>query len=410
MLNWVQRFNIFCLLDTQQVSSATDTYDYLLGAGCQQSINGTSDSFQSIDDFVNGQQWTFGHLGYDLFSPAYIQGGGKEDKIGFPPFFFFRPLHVLYIKGSRLYIEGPQPDRVWNEVMENSETLALHPAPLTIRHRISKEAYLETIDALREHIRRGDCYEINFCQEFFAEGVDLAHAAVFDALCALSPHPFSAYYKVDDKVLVCASPERYLKKEGQYLISQPMKGTARRTKSSTYSDDEEAHQLHVSSKDRSENVMVVDLVRNDLSMVCVPGSVTTEDLYRVYTFPTVHQMVSTVRGQVKNDVSFSEIVEATFPMGSMTGAPKKRVMELISQYEAIGRGIFSGAVGYLAPGGDFDFNVVIRSIMYNASSRYLSYQVGSGITFYSDPEREWEECLLKGESIKKVLTSASTRS
>jgi para-aminobenzoate synthetase component 1 len=398
------------LLDTQEISSTAYTYEYLLGAGCQDSINGTVTSFHGVDGFVSQGQWTFGHLGYDLFSNHGGGKGAKQDKIGFPPFFFFHPLLVLYIKGSRLYIEGPQPDRIWEEIVESSATLTLNRDSLTIRHRLSKKAYLEKIAALREHIRRGDCYEINFCQEFFAEGIDLAHAAVFDALCTVSPHPFSAYYKVDDRILICASPERYIKKEGQELISQPMKGTARRTQSSTCSDEEEAYQLHVSSKDRSENVMVVDLVRNDLSMVCEPGSVATEDLFRVYTFPTVHQMVSTVRGRVKSDINFSKIVEATFPMGSMTGAPKKRVMELIGQYEESRRGIFSGAVGYLAPGGDFDFNVVIRSIMYNAADKYLSYQVGSGITFYSDSEGEWDECLLKGESIKKVLTTASTRS
>ncbi|HEY0059952.1 MAG TPA: anthranilate synthase component I family protein [Flavisolibacter sp.] len=398
------------MLDTQESRSAIDTYEYLIGAGCLSSIDGASSSFHKVDRFVNGGQWSFGHLGYDLFSPLQTREGAREDQVGFSPFFFFHPIFVLYINNGRLHIEGPHPDQVWDEIMGSSESLANNSVPLTIRQRLSKEKYLAKIAALREHIRRGDCYEINFCQEFFAERIDLAHAGVFEALCALSPHPFSAYYKVNDRVLVCASPERYLKKEGQELISQPMKGTARRTKSSSHSDEEEAHQLHISSKDRSENVMVVDLVRNDLSMVCEPGSVTTEDLFRVYTFPAVHQMVSTVKGRVRTEVTFSKIVEATFPMGSMTGAPKKRVMELIGQYEEGSRGIFSGAVGYLAPGGDFDFNVVIRSIMYNASNKYLSYQVGSGITFYSDPEGEWEECLLKGESIKKVLTSASTRS
>ncbi|MBL7747847.1 MAG: chorismate-binding protein, partial [Chitinophagaceae bacterium] len=161
--------------------------------------------------------------------------------------------------------------------------------------------------------------------------------------------------------------------------------------------------LFHSAKDRSENVMVVDLVRNDLAKICTEGTVKVDELYGIYSFPQVHQMISTVSGELKQGISFADIIKATFPMGSMTGAPKKRVMELIEQYEQTRRGIFSGAVGYIAPNGDFDFNVVIRSIMYNAATRYLSYQAGSGITFYSDPEMEWEECLMKAAAIRKVL-------
>jgi para-aminobenzoate synthetase component 1 len=150
--------------------------------------------------------------------------------------------------------------------------------------------------------------------------------------------------------------------------------------------------------------MIVDLMRNDLSKICEPGSVTVEELFGVYSFPQVHQLISTISGVLRSDVSFSQLTEALFPMGSMTGAPKQRVLHLIDQYEPTARGIFSGSVGYIAPNGDFDFNVVIRSLMYNQTSRYVSYQVGSGITFYSNAEQEWEECLLKASAIKKVLT------
>jgi para-aminobenzoate synthetase component 1 len=151
--------------------------------------------------------------------------------------------------------------------------------------------------------------------------------------------------------------------------------------------------------------MIVDLVRNDLSKICSAASVKVEELFGIYSFPQVHQMISTVSGQLRSDIHFIEAIKATFPMGSMTGAPKKRVMELIEQYEQTRRGIFSGAVGYITPEGDFDFNVVIRSIMYNAASKYLSFQAGSAITFYSDPEKEYEECLLKAAAIKKVLSA-----
>ena len=169
-------------------------------------------------------------------------------------------------------------------------------------------------------------------------------------------------------------------------------------------DEKNKEELFRSDKDRSENVMVVDLVRNDLARVCNEGTVKVEELYGIYSFPQVHQMISTISGELKKNISFAEIIRATFPIGSMTGAPKKRVIELIEQYEKTKRGIFSGCLGYISPDGDFDFNVVIRSIMYNAFSTYLSFQAGSGITFYSDPEKEWEECLLKAEAIKTVLS------
>jgi para-aminobenzoate synthetase component I len=227
--------------------------------------------------------------------------------------------------------------------------------------------------------------------------------AVYKKLSKVSPSPFSALYKLHDKWLICASPERFLKKQGNNILSQPIKGTAKRITGNGQEDERNRQQLLHSAKDRSENVMVVDLVRNDLARVCKEGTVKVDELYGIYSFPQVHQMISTVSGELKENISFTEIINATFPMGSMTGAPKKRVMELIEQYEKTKRGIFSGAVGYISPKDDFDFNVVIRSIMYNATSKYLSFQTGSGIIFYSDPEKEWEECMLKAEAIRKVL-------
>ena len=170
-------------------------------------------------------------------------------------------------------------------------------------------------------------------------------------------------------------------------------------------DKKSKDDLYASEKDRSENVMVVDLVRNDLARVCKEGTVKVDELFGIYSFPQVHQMISTVSGELKVEISFSEIIKSTFPMGSMTGAPKRKVMELIDKYERSGRGIFSGAVGYITPDGDFDFNVVIRSIMYNASEKYLSFMAGSGITFYSDAEKEYEECLLKAEAMRGAIFS-----
>jgi para-aminobenzoate synthetase component I len=210
-------------------------------------------------------------------------------------------------------------------------------------------------------------------------------------------------YKLDDTFCICASPERYLKKEGHKIFSQPIKGTSKRDLVNAANDLQNKNYLSANEKEKSENVMVVDLVRNDLSKVCREGTVKVEELFGVYSFPQVHQMISTISGQLKDNVHWVDIIKATFPMGSMTGAPKKRVMELIEQYEKTKRGLFSGAIGYVNPDGDFDFNVVIRSIFYNASRKYLSFNAGSGITFYSDAEKEYEECLLKAAAMKKVV-------
>jgi para-aminobenzoate synthetase component 1 len=229
---------------------------------------------------------------------------------------------------------------------------------------------------------------------------------LYESLTTISPNPFAAYYKLGDKHLLCASPERYLKKKGNKLFSQPIKGTSIRHPHNVQKDENSRLNLFHSEKDRSENVMVVDLVRNDLAKICQEGTVQVEELFGIYSFPQVHQMISTVSGLMRENMTIIEALKATFPMGSMTGAPKRKVMELIEKYEQSRRGLFSGAVGYISPDSDFDFNVVIRSILYNSTNKYLSFQTGSGITFYSNPEHEYEECLLKALAIQKVLRHA----
>ena len=303
-------------------------------------------------------------------------------------------------------IEAHEPEKIFNEI----NNVSLKPLAeegksneVIIKNRIEQEEYISIIRQLQQHILRGDCYEINFCQEFFAEQIEVDPAIIYKKLSDISPNPFSAFYRLNDKWLLCASPERFLKKEGKKIVTQPIKGTSKRIQGDESKDEQNRSWLFHSDKDRSENVMVVDLMRNDLSKICEEGTVKVDELFGIYSFPQVHQMISTISGTLKNNISFLDIIRATFPMGSMTGAPKKRVMELVEQYEKTKRGIFSGAVGYISPTGDFDFNVVIRSIMYNKSSQYLSFQTGSAITFYSDPEKEWGECLLKAEAMKKVF-------
>jgi para-aminobenzoate synthetase component 1 len=403
MLSWANRFNIFCFLDNQDYSIQPHQYECLLAAGTTQYIS--SGSLKDLDGFLErNRNWIFGHLSYDLKNYIHHFQSDKEDKIGFPHFFFFVPEFLVQITQNELKIEGEDCDRAYKEILDE-KVEKIFSAHLSIQQKLSKEEYLQIIKQLQQHIVRGDCYEINFCQEFFAEDAEIDPITVFQKLIAVSPNPFSALYKLNDRFLICASPERFIARKVKIIFSQPMKGTAKRNLNNKKEDERLKEELQKNAKERSENVMVVDMVRNDLSKVCVETSVKVDELFGVYSYPQVHQMISTISGELKPGVNFSEIIEATFPMGSMTGAPKHRVMELINEYETSDRGIFSGSVGYISSENDFDFNVVIRSIMYNASNKYLSYKLGSGITFYSDPEKEWEECLLKGEAIKKVLTS-----
>jgi para-aminobenzoate synthetase component 1 len=402
MLSWANRFNIFCFLDNQDYSVYPHQYDCLLAAGTKEQIK--SDQLEDLDLFLETNNgWKFGHLSYDLKNSISNSKSRRTDAVGFPSIFFFTPEFFLQIREDVLIITANDPEKIYGEILSQEILSNDSSSQIQLQTKLTKDQYLQKIQDLQKHIVRGDCYEINFCMEFFAEEAEILPVEIFQKLTTISPNPFSALYKLDQSYLLCASPERFLMKKGSRVISQPMKGTIKRNIGNKAEDEKLKSELHESAKDQSENVMVVDMVRNDLSKICTDASVGVDELFGVYTYPHVHQMISTISGELRNDIRFSEIVEATFPMGSMTGAPKRRVMELIDQYEESARGIFSGSVGYFNPDNDFDFNVVIRSIMYNASTKYLSYQVGSGITFYSDPGKEWEECMLKAEAIRKVL-------
>lgn len=267
----------------------------------------------------------------------------------------------------------------------------------------TKEEYIQSVIQIQEHLRRGDCYEMNFCMRFTLRNVSPDPFTLYQHLYSISKAPFSAFLRNGERFLICGSPERFLKKEKNRLISQPIKGTIRRG-ASPAEDLALQQQLRNDPKERSENIMIVDLVRNDFSRIAESGSVAVDELCAIYSFNTVHQMISTV--SCSTSASPGEILRATFPMGSMTGAPKVRVMELIHQYEKSQRGLYSGTVGYITGDGDFDLNVVIRSILYDRKNRYLSFSVGSAITLASDPEREYDECLLKSESMRRAIAAS----
>jgi para-aminobenzoate synthetase component 1 len=405
MLRWANQFTICCFLDNNEYSSDHHSYEWLLAAGTAKTFSPSENKLQALKEFcANNKDWLFGHLGYDLKNEIENLTSFHQDFIGFPDIFLFQPEIVIHSNTDSVSISciTHEPETIFDSIKNIVLHQDHHFQKPDIHLRTAKWQYIDTIEKLHKHILRGDCYEINYCIEFFSEDSIIDPLTVYEKLVNISPNPFASFYKLHDKYLMCASPERYLKKKGKEVISQPIKGTIKRNIEIT-KDEINKQQLYQSAKDRSENVMVVDLVRNDLSKICKDGSVEVEELFGIYTFPQLHQMISTVKGELKDKVDFADIIEATFPMGSMTGAPKRSVMQLIEKYEQTKRGVFSGAVGYIDPQGDFDFNVVIRSIMYNATYKHLSYQVGSGITFYSNAEEEFEECLLKAKAIEKVL-------
>ncbi len=409
MLSWCNnRFNICSFLDNHHYRLPGNSYECLVGCGeisILQFNAGTA--LEQLQQWLqqHEDEWRFGHLGYDLKAEIDDLPSLHENKTGFSDLCFFVPRYVLQLSETELKIGSVanDQDEVFAAIKAHTLQNAEAKQALQIQERLSKEQYIDAIETVRKHILRGDCYELNYCMEFFAEDAQLDPLYCYQSLTTISPNPFSAFYKINNSYLLCASPERFLRKEGTKLISQPIKGTIRRNNADAAADDLLKQQLYKSEKDRSENVMVVDLVRNDLSRICKEGSVQVDELFGIYSFPQLYQMISTISGEVNDALTFTDVLRATFPMGSMTGAPKRKVMQLIEQYEQSRRGLFSGAVGYIAPNGDFDFNVVIRSIFYNAASNYLSYMVGSGITFYSNASEEYEECLLKADAIRKVL-------
>lgn len=407
MLNFLKKFGIFCFLDNHGYDF-NKSYECIAGAGVVRSV--IADGTNGLKDIELFQKhccdWIFGHVAYDIKNEIENLQSSNPDGIGFPDFLFFVPEIVFIVTKNELQIGVHHPhnaEEIYNTIITLKPAEIIRPKAIALKARFTKNEYIETVKKLQQHIVRGDCYEINFCQEFYADDAVIDPLNVYMKLSALSPNPFSAFYKYDNKYLICASPERFLKKTGSTIISQPIKGTAKRIHIDAKADDQQKEDLLENEKERSENIMIVDLVRNDLAKICTEGSVFVKDFLKIYSFPQVHQMISTITGNLRENITIPEIFYAVFPMGSMTGAPKKRVMELIEKNEKTKRGLFSGTVGYINPQGDFDFNVVIRSVLYNQSNRYVSIQAGSAITFKSNPENEYEECLLKVAAMKQSL-------
>ena len=411
-LDWANQMDVCLLLNNNESLNAFGLHEieFALAAGVKHACVGTNhDDFEALNAFrnIHKNEYCFGFFTYDLKNQIEDLSSNNFDGIQFPSLYFFVPEHVFIInKNGEIIFKSNLFDSVdeWLESIDKYEQNSIATSKKTIlKQRVSKEIYLKNIEKIKEHIIAGDVYEMNFCMEFFDDDAAIDPIEIYKQLQKASPVPFGSFIKYFDKYLACASPERFILKKEEKLFSQPIKGTIKRNLTDEKEDNHLKELLLHSEKERAENLRIVDLVRNDLAHSSKTGSIKVEELFGIYSFKQVHQMISTVSSTIDKKVDVVDAIKNAFPMGSMTGAPKVIAMEFIEQYEATKRGLYSGAVGYFAPNGNFDFNVVIRSIQYNKTNKYLSLMVGGAITFDSIAANEYDECLLKAQATMQVL-------
>src|SRR5690554_1966843 len=395
LLNWSDGlYPYIAYFDPHSIAYPYDGFAHLFFAG-EKSI-----SLEHLKDVPENLE-KVGILSYDLknhFESLYSKNTALvncDDSV------FFIPTLKIKLTPDQAIISNDRPDEIFEQISAYTPSVAIHKDPV-ISSCTTKETYVDTVKQIKNHIVEGDIYEMNYCMAFQGHFDSIDAVQIYSRLAERSPMPFSTFFKADEKYVVGASPERFLKKSGSKIIAQPIKGSIKRGQS-VEEDEELISQLGNSEKERAENLMIVDLMRNDLARVSQTGKVQVEELFGIYSFKRISQMISTVSSTLLESLTFGEIIAKTFPMGSMTGAPKIRCMELIDQYENFRRGWFSGALGYITPEQDFDFNVVIRSIVIDKSARKLFFAVGSAITYDADPLQEYEECLLKAQPIFEAL-------
>ena len=409
LLFWAQQFREICLFDSNHHQTSYSSFEMMLGVDAFTSIQ--TDAFSAFETLNEYQQTTkdyiFGFLSYDLKNGLEKLSSKNNDEVAFPEIYFFQPKKIIKQNQNEFIFEylsfvDDEIDSDWNEILET--TLFTENLPqINFEARTPKNQYLQKLNQVLAHIQRGDIYEANFCMEFFANAT-INPVQAFLKLNQISRPPFASFFKVNQHFALSASPERYLKKEFESLITQPIKGTAKRSVNAA-EDEKLKFDLEQNPKERAENIMIVDLVRNDLSKIAQKGSVVVPELCKIYTFDQVHQMISTVTAKMHDEFSAVDAIKVTFPMGSMTGAPKISAMQICENLEDFKRGLYSGAIGYFLPNGDFDFNVVIRTILYNSNKKYISYGVGGAITAQSDPESEYNECLVKTKALFSIFNS-----
>jgi para-aminobenzoate synthetase component I len=403
-LQWANGFDVVCYLDSNDFTDSYSKFDALIAVGAKAELTANhGDAFNRLKQFrQDNPGWMTGFFSYDLKNEIENLTSGNLDQLQFPELYFFVPEHIIRLRGSNIEIESSDANQAFLAINRQGSNPSTTLPKAALKSSFSKQDYISTVEKIKTHISRGDIYVTNFCQEFFAENAEIDPLDVFIKLNNISPNPFSAFFKWKGNYIMCASPERFLAKRDNKLISQPIKGTAKR--GATSDEDEQIKQLlRNHTKELQENVMIVDLVRNDLTRSATQGTVNTEELFGIYTFNQLHQMISTVVCEIEDGLSPIDAIKNTFPMGSMTGAPKISAMRLMEHYERSKRGVYSGSIGYFSPEGDFDFNVVIRTLLYNSVDKYLSFHVGSAITYHANAQKEYEECLLKAKAILEVL-------
>ena len=350
LLFWSKNFEYVSILDSHEVNQKENskaeynTYELVAGIDALQIIEPKQDYFYHLTNTIEKlNDWWFGYLGYDLKNEIEELKSENHDGLSFPEMNFFRPRWVFLLDVDTLIVHYYNEEFTEDEVLSLVQDLQDMKLPNEnsisvdqIHSRISRDKYLEAVNQLKDHIRRGDIYEVNFCQEFYAEDCYIKPRGTYQKLTEVSPTPYSGFYQMGEQYLLSASPERFIKKVGKKIISQPIKGTAKRGSNET-EDKQIKEALLNDPKERAENIMIVDLVRNDLSRTAEKGSVIVEELCGIYSFPQVHQMISTVVSELKEGVHFIEAIRQCFPMGSMTGAPKVRAMKLIEKYESTKR-------------------------------------------------------------------------
>ena len=408
LLDWAGGFSPVAWNDSNDYPHQNNDYDALLALETFEE-NPWHTSEKALQTAL-GTDWLFGFFSYEYNAAWEHVTPTNPSFLSVPQLQFFKPKKIWLLKGdllTALYLESDNPAVDFACITNSTTRTEASLTTIDLSPRISKDIYLQHASALKQHIMRGDIYEVNYCMEWYANEVNVSPMALFNALNRIGKTPFSAFLSFDNTYLMSASPERFLQRRGDALMSQPIKGTAARHEDAVI-DKSVAEALKLDAKERAENIMITDLVRNDLSRIAQKGSVAVSEQCAVYPFAQVHQMISTVKAQCDSAFTSLDVINACFPMGSMTGAPKQRAMELINQYEHGQRGLYSGAVGYFAPNGDFDFSVVIRSLVYDAASKYLSTHVGSALTAAADPSKEYDECQLKVKAIKRVLANKKT--
>jgi para-aminobenzoate synthetase component 1 len=398
---WAAGYSHFALY----VTSATH-FDCAVGAVQSLEISRPEGAWQALEQFQqqSGRRIA-GYLGYDLKNDLEALTSAHPDSLAMPVAAFFLPEIWIRVRGATVSFDSTGGNMLNDalDTLRNPTPFVPRRAPrIALVPSTTREQYIEAVQALRRHLHRGDIYEVNYCIQFHGEAIGLSPLHRFIKLQGLTEAPFSVFARVGEHYIMCASPERFLKRDGRTLTSQPIKGTTRR------SDDPVQDEIFKATlagdpKERSENVMITDLVRNDLSRIAAPDSVRVKELFGVYSFKTVHHMISTIEATLGESYTSWHAIKACFPMGSMTGAPKISAMELIERYEHFRRGAYSGAFGWMDPNGDFDFNVMIRTLLFNADSQRIAFAVGSAITVHATPEREYEECMLKSKALRDAL-------